>query len=214
MKFGVGIENPRIVRQFRAFTLIELLMVIAIMAIVLAMTVALGPSVIGSNAMSRGLSNVASSLSLARSEAVRMRKPTYFVLAPTNNLDERSYNHFAILQAGSAYGTDYTYITRWQKLPQGVLFATNASANTILATPNNLPYPSDGTGFMPLPCIKFAPEGGLDEDLHTAPPRVALQNGVRMTATNSPEFRGDYVTNEVVVQRFSGKVSIVRAGEK
>ncbi len=197
----------------RGFTLIELLVVMAIMAIVLGMTVAIGPSVLRSNAMSGGLSKVASALSLARSEAVRARKPTFFVLAPTNSLDERSYTSYAILQADSMYGTNYTYITRWQKLPGGVLFTNSTIAGGIVT--NNLPYPTatNTNPLTPLPCVKFAPEGGLDE-VHQAAARIALRGGVRISATNPPDWVGASTeTNEVVVQRLSGKVGIERSGD-
>ncbi len=200
-----------------AFTLIELLVVIAIMAIVLGMTIAIGPGLIRSNAMSGGLSKVASAISLARSEAVRARKPTIFVLAPTSPRDERSYVAYAIMQGDSINATDptnYTYITRWQKLPQGVLFTNSENSGDIFANAISLPYPTNGTTSANLPAIKFAPGGGLDEDKHSVAARVALQAGVRMSATAEPEWVGaTSETNAVVVQRLSGKVSVERSGE-
>lgn len=202
----------------RGFTLIELLVVIAIMAIVLGMTVAIGPGVLRSNAMSGGLSKVASAVSLARSEAVRARKPTIFVLAPTNPRDERSYIAYAIMQGDSINSTDptnYTYITRWQRLPQGVLFTNSVNSGDIFTNTISLRYPDNGsTTSQSLPAIKFAPGGGLDEDEHSGAARVALQAGVRMSATAEPEWVGaTSETNEVVVQRLSGKVSVERSGE-
>lgn len=198
-----------------AFTLIELLVVIAIMAIVLAMTVAVGPGVIRSNAMSTGLSKVASAVSLARSEAVRARRPTLFVLAPTNSKDERAFKSYAIIQADSIHGTNYTnYLIRWQKLPEGVLFSPNGTATgSLFSSPASVPYPTGTNEPTNLPSIKFMPSGGLDEDAHSTVARIALQKGVRMTSNSTPEFQGDYVTNEVVVQRLSGKVIIDRFGE-
>ncbi len=196
------------------FTLIELLVVIAIMAIVLGMTIAIGPSVIKSNAMSGGLSKVASAVSLARSEAVRARKPTVFVLAPISPLDERSYTSYAIMQADSINGTNYTYITRWQKLPSGVLFTESPNPGGIFTTTTNLPYPATNGTAKTLPAIKFAPGGGLDEDAHATAARITLRNGVRMNTNSAPEWVGASVeTNEVVVQRLSGKVTVERSGD-
>lgn len=194
-----------------AFTLVELMIVMAIMAIMLGLTVAIGPNVIKSSSMSSSLSKVASAVSLARSEAVRARKPTFFVLAPTNSSDERAFTSYAILQADSINGTNYTYITRWQKLPTGVLFSAG-SGNTILTNATNFAYPAAGKGFANLPYMQFSPSGGLDEDVHPTAARIALQNGVRANTNVAPEFQGSYITNEVVVQRLSGKVSIERAG--
>lgn len=200
-------------RACRAFTLVELMIVMAIMAIMLGLTVSIGPNVIRSNSMSSSLSKVSSAVSLARSEAVRSRKPTFFVLAPTNSSDERAFTSYAILQADSINGTNYTYVTRWQKLPSGVLFSPSATATGNLFTNStSLPYPSGTNSRVNLPSIKFGPSGGLDEDTHPTVARIALQNGVRSTTNAAPEFQGSYVTNEIVVQRLSGKVSIERAG--
>ncbi len=196
-----------------AFTLIELLVVMAIMAIVLGMTVAIGPSVLRSSAMNSALSQVASAVSLARSEAVRTRRPAVFVLAPTDPLDERSYTSYAIMQADSISGTNFTYVTRWQKLPQGVFFSAGLG-NTIFTNTNNFAYPVVGKGPANLPYMQFSPEGGLDEDKHSAAARIALQTGAKMTTNSQPDFFGKaYVTNEVLVQRLTGKVTVERFGE-
>lgn len=197
-----------------AFTLIELLVVMAIMGVVLGMTMAIGPGVLRSSAMNSALSQVASAVSLARSEAVRARKPTLFVLAPISPLDERSHTAYAIIQGDSINGTNFTYITRWQKLPSGVLF-TN-SADNIFSTTISLPYPTktNTNNLTALPAIKFAPGGGLDEDTHATAARITLRSGVRSSATNDPDWVGASVeTNEVVVQRLSGKVTVERSGE-
>ena len=155
----------------------------------------------------------AGAASLARSEAVRARKPAVFVLAPTDPLDERSYTSYAILQADSISGTNFTYVTRWQKLPQGVLFSTG-SGNTIFTNLASFAYPAVGKGPADLPYMQFSPEGGLDEDKHSTAARLALQSGVRMTTSSEPDFLGKaYVTNEVVVQRLTGKVTVERFGE-
>lgn len=195
-------------RRCRAFSLVEMLVVIAILSIMLVLGASVGPGLLKSNAMSSGLSQLSSAVSLARSEAVRARKPVIFALAQTNPLDDRSYRSYAILQADSIHGTNYTYIRRWEKLPQGVFFQ---SGNSTLST-NSLPYPNDNGATTSLLGFKFIPEGSLDEDAHPVgtQPTLALQKGVRMTATSPVEFQGDYQTNQVTVQRLTGKVRVVR----
>lgn len=196
-----------------AFTLVELMVVMAIMAIMLGLSVSIGPGVIRSSAMNSSLSQVASAVSLARSEAVRSRKPAAFVLAPTNPLDERSFISYAVMQADSINGTNFTYITRWQKLPQGVLFSAG-SGNTILTNVATFAYPAVGKGPANLPFVQFSPEGGLDDSKHSTAVRIALQSGVRIATNSAPDFLGkDYATNEIVVQRLTGKVTVERAGE-
>jgi prepilin-type N-terminal cleavage/methylation domain-containing protein len=194
------------------FSLIELLTVIAIMGVLAGMGLTMGPGLLKSSAMSGGLSQVASALSLARSEAIRSRKPTCFVIAPVSPLDEKSYVAYSILQRDSLVGTNYTYVRRWEKLPQSVLFKPDQmTGNNQLAT-NNFPYPTDaGTGRQ-MYCICFQADGGLDEDTHPVgtSPRLALQTGVRISPTEAPSYQGTYTTNEVTVRRMTGKVDVER----
>jgi prepilin-type N-terminal cleavage/methylation domain-containing protein len=196
-----------------AFSLVELLMVVAIMGILMGIGFAVAPGVLKSSAMSGGLSQVASAVSLARSEAIRSRNPTYFVLAPTNPLDERSFRSYSIIQATSPRSTNFTYISRWEKLPQAVLFKLDQdpSNSNRLAT-MNFPYPADGGAPISLPCIAFQGDGALLEDLHTVGnlPRIALQTGVRMNPGDAPTYQGSYLTNEVGVRRVTGKVFVER----
>ena len=195
-----------------AFSLLELLVVIAIMAVLLTMTMAVGPGLLKSTAMSSSLSAVASAVSLARSEAIRSRKQTYFVLAPTNSgqLDERSYIAYAVIRQEDA--ANYRYVTPWKKLPTGVLF----TASNALLTNCLLPYPRETNAQVSLPVISFVSDGSLAEELHPQFPAVLpLQVGTRLTATEQPAYQGQYyITNQITVQRMSGKVRVVRAGDK
>jgi len=196
-------------RAFRAFSLLELLVVIAIMAIMLGLMAGVGPGWIKAGAMSGSLSQVASAVSLARSEAVMSRKPAIFVLAPTNPLDERSYRSYAILRATEIHGTNYEYVRRWEKLPQGVLFQFEESSNL---WPTNLPYPNDAGSSRPMKGIVFSPGGGLDDEKHPhgTKPVIALQSGVRMTPDSPAEFQGNFQEDLVLVERLSGKVLVKR----
>lgn len=194
------------------FSLIELLTVIAIMGVLAGMGLTMGPGLLKSSAMSGGLSQVASALSLARSEAIRSRKPTCFVIAPVNPLDEKSYVAYSILQRDSLVGTNYTYVRRWEKLPQSVLFKPDQmTGNNQLAT-NNFPYPTDSGAPRQMFCICFQADGGLDEETHPVgtSPRLALQTGVRVSPTEAPSYQGTYTTNEVTVRRMTGKVDVER----
>ena len=190
------------------FSLIELLTVIAIMGVLAGMGLTMGPGLLKSSAMSGGLSQVASALSLARSEAIRSRKPTCFVIAPESPLDEKSYVAYSILQRDSLVGTNYTYVRRWEKLPQSVLF----KLDRMTGATNYFPYPTDAGKGEQMYCICFQADGGLDEDTHPVgtSPRLALQTGVRISPTEAPSWQGTYTTNEVTVRRMTGKVDVER----
>jgi hypothetical protein len=188
-------------------------MVVAIMGILMGIGFAFAPGLLRSSAMSGSLSQVASALSLARSEAIRTRQPIYFVLAPTNPLDERSYRSYSILQGNRSDTNTFAYLSRWEKLPQPVLFRPDAVADT-----NNrmkimdFPYPTNGGTLRPMYYICFQGDGGLNENWHDVGqmPRVPLQAGVRVGNSDAPTFQGDYIQIEVAVRRITGKVLVER----
>lgn len=195
----------------RAFSILELLIVIGIMAILAAMTMAVGPGLLRSSAMSSSLSAVASAVSLARSEAIRSRKPTFFVLAPTNT--ERGYVAYAIIRRDGTDGiTNHTYITPWKKLPTGVLF--NLAITNAAMPIASLPYDKATSAQTNLPAIGFVSDGALDEEMHPegARPILPLQVGTR-TGTDAPAYQGAYTTNQILVERLSGKVKVERQGD-
>lgn len=202
-------------REGSAFSLLELLVVISIMGILAGLTMAIGPGFLRSNAMSSSLSTVASAVSLARSEAIRSRKQTYFALAPdTGTLDERSFAAYAILRREDASGTNFVYTLPWKKLPTGVLFRPGVAASASQLPPmTNLPYPREGGASQPMLIISFVSDGSLDEEKHAAKPVLPLQVGSRVSATAQPEYQGAYITNQITVERLSGKVKVVREGE-
>ncbi|MFZ4773979.1 MAG: type II secretion system protein [Terrimicrobiaceae bacterium] len=204
----VSAPSPRLA----AFSILELLIVIGIMAILAAMTVAIGPGLLRSSAMSSSLSSVASAVSLARSDAIRSRKQTFFALAPdAGTLDERSFAAYAILRKEE---TNFRYVTPWKKLPTGVLFRPDAAASANqLPTVTNMPYPREDGTSQPMRVISFVSDGALDEDLHLQKSILPLQAGTRMTATDQPSYQGQYITNQILVERLSGKVKVEREGE-
>ena len=197
-----------------AFSLLELLVVMAVMGILLAMTMAVGPGILRSTAMSTSLSSVASAVSLARSEAIRSRKQTYFALAPdSGTLDERSYVSYAVIRQEDTSGPNCRYVTPWKKLPAGVLFSPTDTANQqLLAT--NLPYPTETNTTNSLRVISFVSDGSLEEDIYANKPYLPLRAGTRASATSQPDWQGGYITNEIFVELRSGKVKVVRAGDQ
>lgn len=197
-----------------AFSLLELMVVIAIMGILAAMTMAIGPGLLRSSAMSSSLSSVASAVSLARSEAIRSRKQTYFVLAPEiGSLDERSFAAYAILRKEDSSGNSFVYVTPWKKLPSGILFRPEVAAPTNQLPTGSFPYPTATGTTNSLRVISFAPDGSLEEDLHSYKPVLPIQAGTRLAPTSAPEFQGTYITNHILVERLSGKVKVERVGE-
>ena len=204
---------PATNQKRNAFSLIELLVVMAIIGILTTLAMSIGPGFLRSTAMSRSLSSVASAVSLARSEAVRSRKQTYFALAPAaGTLDERGFSAYAILRREDASGTNFTYVNPWKKLPAGVLFRPDAADTRNQLPPMDLPYPTDGGTPRSMRVISFVSDGSLEEETHPHPPVLPLQIGTRAGETAPPVYQGDYLTNQVFVERLSGKVKVERVG--
>ena len=104
-------------------------------------------------------------------------------------------------------------MTPWKKLPTGVLFNPTNSL-TPLASVTNLPYPNENGSAQTMRVISVVSDGSLDEDLHPQIPVLPFQIGTRLTATELPAYQGQYITNQITVQRLSGKVKVVRAGDQ
>lgn len=198
----------------KGFSLLELLTVIGIISVLAVITLAVGPGLLRSNAMSSSLSQVASAVSLARSDAIRSRKQTYFALAPTTSpFDTRSFSAYAVLRKEDASGTNFAYVVPWQKLPTGVLFNLDAASSNQLPS-TVLPYPTAKSPTNSLRVISFVSDGSLEEDMHPQKPILPLQVGTRLTATEAPSYQGNYQTNQILVERLSGKVKVERVGDR
>jgi hypothetical protein len=133
------------------------------------------------------------------------------VLAPETPPDERSFLAYAIVRKDD---TNYSYVTPWKKLPTGVLF--NLSNSIAVMTNYSLPYPIASGALTTLPVISFVSDGALEDYLHPEgkKPILPLQVGVRMTTTELPAYQGSYITNQIVVERLSGKVKVQRTEAK
>jgi prepilin-type N-terminal cleavage/methylation domain-containing protein len=116
--------HPRC-RNWAGFTLVELLSVVAIMAIVMA---ALGYAVsnMGGPAPQVAAAQVASGLSLARQYAVAKNLETRFLIcnldgSSGSGLPPESWRYWTIIQTNRGTGK-WTMLKEWEKLPAGVVF--------------------------------------------------------------------------------------------
>ncbi len=170
-----------------AFTLLELLMVIAIIGIISGMAL----KTIGNLAKPKGMSSasrqVLDDLSYARSLALSSRSTVYFVMVPTNvytftnslySLQESNslmdligyqYRGYALLQLrsiGEQPGQQHPhYLTGWRQLPDNVFFPPAAFDNQALNSGTfsraDFPFPNADSRPWTLHYIAFNAQGQL-----------------------------------------------------
>jgi prepilin-type N-terminal cleavage/methylation domain-containing protein len=128
--------NPG-VRQ-RAFTLIEMLVVIAIIGILAAISLPVLSNFRGDN-LAGGIRQMMGDVARARQLAISQRTTVYMVFCPiagswtnlpaaTNLWDKQlnAYNFVALRSVGDQPGRrTVRYLARWKTLPEGVFIATN-----------------------------------------------------------------------------------------
>lgn len=171
----------------RAFTLVELLVVIALMAIVLTITIASFQTASGAK-MQSALLQLKSTVSLARQMAVTRREPMYVVFPESTTMFDPAFPDqraaFAY-QSYCVYSPTEGYISQWNTLPKGLFFnrlATGTGTNVfstyasggisqtrfvITNTPSAVVWPKSRPR-AESPCISFLPNGRLNQRGGTA----------------------------------------------
>lgn len=175
-------------RFARGFTLVELLAVIAIIGVMIAVLV---PSFAGLGRgakMTTAVSQLRTTIALARQNAITRRETTYVVFPSNNNSLYSDTNQVArAFRSYNVYGVRSKYLREWVNLPEGIVFVPRndwgpksgdldtknifMQANFL----NNLPFPDNTSAAYPIATITFMPDGhavagsgGLYSDVYLA----------------------------------------------
>jgi len=195
-----------------AFSLLELLVVIGLIAIMLVAVVPAVNSLGRSSGRKGAVSNVMNAIEHARALAISSGRPTYVVFADQNTPEEYRCTSFIVFQDDATFTPKP--ITKWYRLPTGIAFRPNSG---ILAAQTGTPKiqfacPSPvGPTLRDLPFVKFdssgmvsAPTGGLWIDIFAGFVGTA---GDQSFTDARQKATGKY--DAVVVSRFTGRVRYV-----
>lgn len=171
--------QPDFKGRHRAFTLLELLMVIAMMAVLMSLTV-MG---VGSLRHGQDLANAGNQLvdtiNQARQSSRASNRPTALVLIK-DQAPMKRFNAFTIYEQlpGSA---EWRQLSRWRDLPEGTIF--DESESSALTDPSSLPTPpaqiSRGSYAVPVGDYSyqvFLPDGRLLPSASGGPPKLSLRS--------------------------------------
>src|SRR5438067_5236221 len=159
---------PALRGRLRAFTLIEMLVVLGMIVILLSALVPAVTSLSKANGRKAAMANLLGGIEQARAEAINTSQATYVVF-PTlgtgtaqSTLDRYNYKAYAIFEDNAANPGSVKQVTPWKALATGVeLRATGPAALANLADPASLnPAPTfsftHDTGTTPASrCLKF-----------------------------------------------------------
>ena len=195
-----------------AFTLIEMMIVMAIVAILLLATVPALRSLTQAGGRKGAVSNLMNTMEHARALAVSSGRATYVVFADQSTPDAYRCKAFVVFQDDANFTPQA--ITKWHFLPSGVAFRPNSG---LLAAQTGTPQikflcPGNlGSTALALPFLKFdgsgmvaAPTGGLWADLFAG---FVASGGQQTFTDKQQQASGKY--DAVVVARFTGRVRYV-----
>lgn len=152
----------------RAFTLLELMVVIGIIAVMLVAIVPAVNSLSKSGGRKAAISNLLGAIEQARSLAVKDGQPTYVVFPDTlpgtadvSATQRYAYRSYAIFEDDPANPGKPKQVTPWQSLPTGV----SIRSGSIDYLANSIPFPFTPIGaaaVAPFPFLKFNAQGEVD----------------------------------------------------
>lgn len=197
-----------------AFSLVELLTVVAIIAVLMTVTAPGIGSIMKARNLNRGGNLVVDLTQQARQNAMTKNAMTALVLVNGSG-NEKWNNRAFILMELLPGGTAWTAASRWYDLPEGVILDASESARFLQSPLLAVPIGSlsrAGTAISGSQYVYqvFLPEGQLSQSgvTNSQPPSLHLIEGVMSGASLVRMSQGNYY--EVIINQFTGLTSVVR----
>lgn len=199
----------------RGFTLVEMMVVIALISALSTFTLMNAPNLLGESRLRSGANDIHNHLALARQAAINSNTPTVLVLRTTGTHAWKSIAVFAMKPESA----DWTQIGAWHQLPETIL----VDDSYVPAWPNTQ-APSAGTSSVaaPTPAITqagaalthdvdyvsvgFLPDGSMMTDENVA--LKVVRNPGDSPATVDPN--NWFI---LLAERAGGRVKVLQAGQ-
>ena len=175
-----GFQLPKLRRRVSAFTLLELLIVLGIVAVMLAALLPAVTSLSKAGGRRAARDSLLGGIERARAEAITSGQATYVVF-PTftsgtqSTLDRYNYRSYAIFEDNAASPGNVKQLTDWKSFPTGVaLRATGTAALSNLPAPATLTPAvtfsfTPDTSAAPFRCMKFNSNGQVNAGCERSP---------------------------------------------
>ncbi len=202
---------PPLSKSNRAFSLIELLTVLAIMSLLFGLVVSTGFGTRPAGARQGAISQLMTSLEEARLAAIEKGSPVRFGIAGSDHPDEeKRYRAFILFREQSASEEPdpakrmVVALSRWQTLPQGFYFDPDKlSTVTVRADSDGLPgAPAE------LDVLEFGSLGQLQSAV--VEPLLAVTEAVFDPVTNTILRKGDKRDISIRIYRLTGRLALVQ----
>lgn len=202
-------SHSSLVTRHPAFTLLELLVVIGIIAILLVAVIPAVTSLSKSSGRKGAVSNLLGAIEQARVQGIKEGRSAYVVFPIFTSgtpaaLDRYSYKSYAIFEDDPAVPTTPKQLTNWKTLPTGI--SLRYASLTALTDPASLMPPLGTITFTPdttatqFKCLKFNANG----EIESPPGNVSLSlfeghvNGAVEVVTGSRDANGNPAATETI----------------